>query len=82
MSEEPVFMREILMASLVLAAGPAAAQPSLPAAATGQTAQGEVAVTIYNDNLALVQDRRRLTLPSGRHARSFPTSPARSAPRP
>jgi hypothetical protein len=65
-------MRKTLILGLAIAAGPAAAQPSLPAAATGQTAQGEVAVTIYNDNLALVQDRRRLTLPSGRTRQEFP----------
>ncbi len=65
-------MRKPLILAAILAAGPAAAQPSLPAAAIGQTAQGDVSVTIYNDNLALVQDQRRLTLPSGRARQEFP----------
>ena len=65
-------MRKPLFLAAILVAGPAAAQPSLPATATGQTAQGDVSVTIYNDNLALVQDQRRLTLPSGRARQEFP----------
>lgn len=43
-----------------------------PAAAMAQTAQGDVAVTIYNDNLALVQDIRQLTLPQGVTRQEFP----------
>lgn len=34
--------------------------------------QGDVAVTIYNGNLALVQDTRRLNIPSGRSVQAFP----------
>ena len=47
-------------------AAPLAAQiqPVLPS--PSRTAQGDVAVTIYNNNLALVQDARTLTVPSGR----------------
>ena len=37
-----------------------------------QNAQGEVAVTIYSDNLALVQDTRRVDLPAGRSRQEFP----------
>ena len=37
-----------------------------------QTAQGDVAVTIYNDNVALVQDKRQLSLPAGRTRQEFP----------
>lgn len=55
----------------------------LPAAALAQTstssesplapsAQGEVAVTIYNNGQALVQDVRRLSLPSGVSRQDFP----------
>lgn len=44
----------------------------LPAAAAAQTGQGNLAVTIYNDNLALVQDTRQLNLPSGRSRQEFP----------
>ncbi len=46
---------------LALAAVPAGAQ----------TAQGDLKVTIYNDNLALVQDTRQLTLPAGRSRQEF-----------
>jgi hypothetical protein len=44
----------------------------LPAAAAAQTAQGDVSVTIYNDNLALVQDVRQITLPQGVTRQEFP----------
>ena len=37
----------------------------------GQTAQGDVAVTIYNNNRALVEDKRTLNLPSGRSRQEF-----------
>ena len=36
-----------------------------------RTAQGDVAVTIYNNDLALVQDTRQLTLPRGRSVQEF-----------
>ncbi len=42
------------------------------APAMAQTAQGTVAVTIYNNNLALVQDIRPTALPSGRTTVEFP----------
>jgi hypothetical protein len=45
-----------------------APQTSLPA----RTAQGDVAVTIYNNDLALIQDTRRLTLPAGVSRQEFP----------
>ena len=51
-----------LLWSAVLLAGPALAQ----------SAQGDVAVTIYNDNLALVQDVRQLSIPAGRSRLEFP----------
>lgn len=34
--------------------------------------QGDVSVTIYNDNLALVQDVRQLNIPAGRSVQDFP----------
>jgi hypothetical protein len=37
----------------------------------GQSSQGDVAVTIYNDNLALVQDTRQLEIPAGRSRLEF-----------
>lgn len=35
------------------------------------TAQGDLSVTIYTNNIALVQDVRRLELPSGRSRQAF-----------
>jgi hypothetical protein len=43
-----------------------------PAILLAQSAQGDVAVTIYNNNLALVQDARTLTVPIGRSRQEFP----------
>src|SRR5688572_26986066 len=43
-----------------------------PLPSPDETQQGEVSVTIYNSNLALVQDRRVLTLPNGRTRQEFP----------
>jgi hypothetical protein len=40
--------------------------------ALGQSAQGDVSVTIYHSNLALVQDVRRLDLPAGVSRQEFP----------
>jgi hypothetical protein len=37
-----------------------------------QSAQGDVAVTIYNSNLALVQDTRQISIPAGRSRQEFP----------
>jgi hypothetical protein len=54
-------------ALIALAASPAASQAD-PAA----TAQGDVSVTIYNNNQALVQDVRSLNLPKGRSKQQFP----------
>ena len=50
----------------------AAAQtaPVQPETAT-RSAQGDVAVTIYNNDLALVQDTRQLALPRGRSVQEF-----------
>jgi hypothetical protein len=45
---------------------------AIAAPVLAQSAQGDVAVTIYNDNLALVQDTRRLDVPSGRSRQEFP----------
>jgi hypothetical protein len=44
----------------------------LPAPAFAQAAQGDLKVTVYNQNLALVQDTRRLSLPAGRSRQEFP----------
>src|SRR5687767_3285317 len=64
----------ILLASAVVLAAPLAAQaPVGPAAvpAPSQTAQGDISVTIYNNNRALVEDKRLLDLPAGRSRQEF-----------
>jgi hypothetical protein len=63
-------MRPLLLLA-VLAAAPALAQPAaIPP--PEQSAQGDVAVTIYNNDIALVQDRRQIALPAGRTRQEFP----------
>ena len=65
-------MRSWLMVSLGLSASVTAAQPApqtLPS--VGGTAQGDLSVTIYSNDLALVQDIRRLDLPAGRTHQAF-----------
>jgi hypothetical protein len=67
--------RRYLLLSLFLAGPAIAAQPrlaSVPPQPNGQTGQGDVAVTIYNNDLALVQDTRQLALPAGRSRQEFP----------
>jgi len=54
-------MRHLLLASALLVS------PAL-----AQTSQGDVAVTIYNDNLALVQDTRQLAIGAQRSRIEFP----------
>src|SRR3954467_12404836 len=71
-------MRRLLLLSMCLAAPAFAQTPS--ASPTGPSAQGEVAVTIYNDNLALVQDRRQIAFPSGRVRQEFPDVSAQIRP--
>ncbi|ODU22213.1 MAG: DUF4139 domain-containing protein [Sphingomonas sp. SCN 67-18] len=53
---------------------------ALAAPALAQTAQGDVSVTIYNDDLALVQDVRQLDLPAGKSRQEFPDVSARIRP--
>ena len=50
-------------------AAAAIAQPAVPV--PSQTAQGDVAVTIYNNNRALVEDERLIHLPAGRTRQEF-----------
>jgi hypothetical protein len=77
-------MRTILAGVLVLAATPSAllAQEAASTAAgvTGASAQGDVSVTIYNNDVALVQDVRSLDLANGRVRQSFPDVSARIRP--
>ena len=67
-------MRWMFGALLAATAVPLSAQ-TIPA--PNASAQGTVAVTIYNNNLALVQDRRELVLPAGRSRQEFPDVSAR-----
>src|SRR5690349_1378293 len=64
-------MRSCLLVWTVLAAAAPsiAQQPALPM--PGQTAQGDVSVTIYNNDRALVEDKRMLDLPGGRSRQEF-----------
>ena len=52
--------------------------PSAPAWA--QNGPGNLSVTIYNDDLALVQDTRQLDLPAGRSRQEFPGVSGRISP--
>lgn len=64
-------MRPLLcLSALTLAAPAAAQQQTIPL--PGQSSQGEVSVTIYNNDLALVQDQRQLAIPAGRSRQEFP----------
>ena len=75
-------MRKFLLLTCGLAAAPLFAQsaiePVLPS--PSRTAQGDVAVTIYNQDRALVQDRRQLALPAGRSRQEFPDVSAQIRP--
>lgn len=64
----------IVAGSALLAAG-ALAKP-----ATQETAQGEVALTIYNNGIALVQDVRQIAIAQGRSRVEFPDVSARIEP--
>jgi hypothetical protein len=68
----------LLLMLCVPAAG--LAQLTDVASPTGRTRQGDVAVTIYNNNLALVQDRREIALPAGRSRQEFPDVSAQIRP--
>ena len=72
-------MRALLLLSTFLAA-PALAQVSVEIPPPSVSAQGEVAVTIYNNDLALVQDRRQLAIPQGRSRQEFPDVSAQIRP--
>ncbi|OJY63595.1 MAG: DUF4139 domain-containing protein [Sphingobium sp. 66-54] len=50
------------------------------AAVSAQNAQGDVSVTIYNNNLALVQDVRQVSLPAGKSRQEFPDVSAQIRP--
>src|SRR3954465_12981030 len=64
-------MRAFLLLTSLLATS-ALAQVGTQIPQPSQSAQGDLAVTIYNNNLALVQDRREIALPAGRSRQEFP----------
>jgi hypothetical protein len=68
--------RLLLLAAL--AAAPASAQNDIPPPSAN--AQGDVAVTIYNNDLALVQDTRQLDIAAGRSRQEFPDVSAQIRP--
>lgn len=67
-------MRRIIWIAGLLAA-PAAAQN-----AQGPSGQGDIAITIYNDDIALVQDTRTIDFGTGRSRQEFPDVSARIQP--
>ena len=73
-------MRYARLLPLVAALLPAAALAQDSADPTGGTAQGDVAVTIYNNGQSLVQDDRSLSLSAGRNRIEFPDVSARIRP--
>jgi hypothetical protein len=60
----------LLAAAAAPLSAQSAIQPVLPS--PSQTAQGDVALTIYNNDLALVQDVRQLQIGAGRSRLEFP----------
>ena len=72
-------MRKFVLAAALMASGAAvgAQGPTI-----ADTAQGDVAVTIYNNNRALIEDRRTLNLPAGRSRQEFRDVSAQMNPRP
>ncbi|WP_033923134.1 DUF4139 domain-containing protein [Sphingomonas sp. 37zxx] len=70
----------ILMLAAPAAAGAQQAPPPRAVSPVAGSAQGEVSVTIYNNDVALVQDVRSLDLASGRVRQSFPDVSAQIRP--
>ena len=73
-------MRQLIWGLMIAAAAPLAAQIQPILLGPSRSAQGDVAVTIYNDGRALIQDRRELTLPNGRSKQDFPDVSAQIRP--
>lgn len=81
-------MRGIPVLATTVLAGAALAGVAMSATALAQgaqspvaaSAQGEVSLTIYNNDLALVQDVRQMALPTGRSRQEFPDVSAQIRP--
>lgn len=75
----PIAAWGISLAALAMT-GAAAQSVSDPASTAPQTAQGDVALTIYNNDLALVQDVRQIDIARGPSRVEFPDVSARIQP--
>ncbi|MCI4590715.1 DUF4139 domain-containing protein [Sphingobium sp. BYY-5] len=73
-------MKAAPLLPLLLTLLPFSAQAQDAADPTGATAQGDVAVTIYNGGQSLVQDDRQLVVNQGRNRIEFPDVSARIRP--
>ena len=73
-------MPRLFLLAPLLALLPAAALAQDATDPTAASAQGDVAVTIYNNNLALVQDVRQLAIPAGVSRIEFPDVSAQIRP--
>jgi len=73
-------IRKSAAIAAMLAMAGMASQALSQSAADEETAQGDVSVTIYNNNLALVQDVRQLNIAAGRSRITFPDVSAQIRP--
>ncbi|NWK98425.1 DUF4139 domain-containing protein [Sphingobium lactosutens] len=73
-------MKAVRLLPLLLTTLSLSAQAQDAADPTGATAQGDVAVTIYNNGQSLVQDDRQLPVNQGRNRIEFPDVSARIRP--
>jgi hypothetical protein len=81
LSMKAVRLLPLLLTALPLSTpGPLLAQSQNAADPTGATAQGDIAVTIYNNGQSLVQDDRQLPVKQGRNRIEFPDVSARIRP--
>ncbi|HEY0413966.1 MAG TPA: DUF4139 domain-containing protein [Allosphingosinicella sp.] len=74
-----MFVRQVFLLSVCLAApAPLYAQATAPSLVPAPAAN--LAVTVYNNDLALVQDTRQIDLPAGRTRQEFPGVSGRISP--
>jgi hypothetical protein len=64
----------------MLRLGLAMALAGMSTGVRAQSAQGDLSVTIYNENMALVRDVRQMDVPSGRSKQEFPDVSAQIKP--
>ena len=72
------YLRSAGFIALAVATAPLAAQSSN--SPTAPNAQGDVSVTIYNNNIALIQDVRQLNIGAGKVRQEFPDVSAQIQP--